>query len=448
MAEFQTHFECYAYKILKNIHKEIQLHHYEHKLILGKCNILYININSIQNKLDDLEINIHNITQKYKNQVIHIIALTEIRLQEHLTQYYNIPHYASYFQTRSDGHGGCALFIHDSITSNLIEKKSIQNIEFITVSIIELNVSITVVYKQPAVEVNLFIDTFKSIIGNKKNIIVVGDFNINILKDLNSTRRFIDTIVANGFIILNKVKETAATRIAHRTQSNERIITTRTIIDLFITDRIDFAYKLSQVETPLSDHNEMLLSIDNKKANSFVTIDSQISIQKVNYREYNDELFDFLSDANIDSFGDLITGLQECINNNTQNLIISRKVNPEKPWITEKILNLLNERKRYFLLRSKSPSNEYLNNKYNEICEQIKKERYVERTNYNSSAINNNLNNPKQMWNKLNEIIFNKKNTAKPVPILNLTNGTTTTNRSLIANTLNTYFKDVGKCHY
>lgn len=445
MAEIQANSECYAYKILKNLQKEIQLHHYEHKLILGKCNILYININSIQNKLDDLEINIQNITQKYTNQVIHIIALTEIRIHEHLTQYFNIPHYASYFQTRPDGHGGCALFIHNSISSNLIEKKSFQNIEFITLALIELNASITVVYKQPTVEANLFIEIFKTLIENKRNMIIVGDFNINILKDLNSTRRFIDTVVANGYVILNKVTETAATRVAHRTHSNARTITTRTIIDLFITDRVDFDYKLSQMETPLSDHNEMLLSVDNKKANSFVTIESQISIQKINYNEYNNALHNFLSDTRIDSFNDLISGLKECVNNNTQNLLISRKLNPDKPWITEKILNLINERKRYFLLLNKSPANEYLSNKYNELCEQIKKERYVQRTNYNSSAINNNLNNPKQMWKKLNEIIFNKKNTAKPVPILNQMNNVSTTNRTLIANELNNYFKDVGK---
>lgn len=200
----------------------------------------------------------------------------------------------------------------------------------------------------------------------------------------------------SGYTILNRINEAAATRIAQRVYNNERAITTRTIIDLFITDRTNYAYNLSQVGTPLSDHNQMLLSIDNIKANDFVTIESQVSIQKVNNNDYNNELHTFLSESNVDSFSDLISGIKDCLDNNTQNLTITRKSNPEKPWITEKILSLMEERKRYFMLRNKSPSNEFLINKYNEICETINKERYTERTKFNSTAINNNLNNPKK----------------------------------------------------
>lgn len=104
----------------------------------------------------------------------------------------------------------------------------------------------------------------------------------------------------------------------------------------------------------------------------------------------------------------------------------------------------MDERKRYFLLRKKSPTNENLNSKYDSICDQKKKKK-MSRYNFNSRTINKNINKPKQMWKELNQIIYNKFSQKKTVPALNTTNGTTTVNRIEIANTLNIYFKNVGK---
>lgn len=437
--------ECYAFKAMENIHREIELKHFKHKLILGKFNILYLNINSIRNKLDELEINIQNIIKTNSQNFIHVIALTEVRVQEHLTKYFNIPYYTSFFQTRYDGHGGCALFIHDGINCSLVEKKSVHNIELLSVHLTALNSTLTVVYKQPSVDNELFLHTLESFIVNKRNQFLIGDFNVNLLNDSNITRRFTDMLISNGLFVLNKITVSDATRTAARVHSNERSTSSRSVIDLFITDNINFAYKLSQIKNTLSDHNEMILSLDNRTNNNFISIDDQILVQKINYEEYNNELHGFLTNTNIRTFDQLIKGLQSLKDKHTQTKNINRKINPDKPWITESILALINERKRYFMLHNKSPTNVFLRNKYNEICESIKRERYLARTNYNSSEINKNINNPKQMWQKLNEIIYNKKNVTKTVPILLTASGNETSDRSAIANTLNIFFRDVGK---
>lgn len=67
------------------------------------------------------------------------------------------------------------------------------------------------------------------------------------------------------------------------------------------------------------------------------------------------------------------------------------------------------------------------------------------RTKYNSEIINKNLNNPEKMWCALNEIIYNKKRSKNTIKALYSHNGNTTTNMSVICDTFNTYFKDVGK---
>lgn len=112
----------YAYKTLNNIQNQIKLNYIKNKLVAGKFNLMYLNINSLYNKLDDLESAIAEFTRNDSKKTIHFIALTEVRLQEQQAKYFNLPHYTAFFCTRPDGYGGCALFVHDTLGSNIIEK--------------------------------------------------------------------------------------------------------------------------------------------------------------------------------------------------------------------------------------------------------------------------------------------------------------------------------------
>lgn len=103
--------DCYAFKSLNEQHRNIEIKHFNNKLMFGKVNLLYLNINSILNKLDDLQIHLHEILLKNKKKTIHMIALTEVRLHDNITPYFNLPLYTSFYSTRSDGYGGCALFV-------------------------------------------------------------------------------------------------------------------------------------------------------------------------------------------------------------------------------------------------------------------------------------------------------------------------------------------------
>lgn len=435
--------DCYAAKVLKPIHSLLKLKHINHKLSMGKFNILYLNINSIAHKLDELEIHIHNIING-SNKIIHCIALTEVRIHEYQTSFFNIPSYTSFFCTRNDGYGGCALFVHDSINAHLIDKQSIGNIEFLTVKLIELSSEIIVVYKQPAVSNEVFGDLFNKYISNKKFFIMLGDMNLNLLIDSHTVKQYIDCITSNGSVILNSVTEIFATRIANRSFNN-RTTTSKTIIDHIVSDCIRFSFNLSYCDTPLSDHRELLLSVDNHKSADFVQTEKTISYFKLDYDNYNNDIDDFLTHRDINSFDLLIDGIKHCRDKNIRSITYTRKSNPQKPWITNELISLINQRRRYFLLRKKSPTNEYLIMKYNSICDLIKKKRNYSKYNFNSQTLNKNINKPKQMWRELNHIIFNKISQKKVVPVLNKSNGISTMDRTEIANTLNDYFKHVGK---
>lgn len=159
--------ENYAKTALEQFQNEINIKYYYNRIVRDKFNLLYININSIRNKLDELELLILEINKKESKNTVHLIALTEIRINEHETQFYNLPHYTLHACARGTGQGGCALYVHETLASTTIDMKSINNIEFLSVNIISLSTVITVVYKQPKVNDDVFIDTLNSYIENK-----------------------------------------------------------------------------------------------------------------------------------------------------------------------------------------------------------------------------------------------------------------------------------------
>lgn len=79
-------------------------------------NMIYLNINSIKNKLFDIE----EIANQNKKKLVHFIALTETRITDNDIDLFNIPNYRSFFSNRGDGYGGAALYIHESLDCNLI----------------------------------------------------------------------------------------------------------------------------------------------------------------------------------------------------------------------------------------------------------------------------------------------------------------------------------------
>lgn len=434
-------------KTVTNMQKNINLIHQFDKIKMSNLNIYYININSIFNKLDDLELHLNSLSLNNNNKIIHILALTEIRIHEHQTPYFNIPHYTPFFCTREDGHGGCALYVHESISCCLTEKKSLNYVNHITVNLLDLSFSIMVVYKQPAVSPELFIEMMHELIENKRDVIVVGDMNIDLLSETVASKAYTNVVLSNGLFILNKIAQSAATRIGKRI-IDEQIHISKTIIDHILSDCIDFSYNISICESELSDHHEIMIAIDNAPNISTNHTNTTTQIKKLNHSNFNRDLIRLLNSENTTSLNHLINGLKQCTNNN---LSVETKINPSslnKPWINEALISLINERNRYYRLHKKNPSNAYCHNKFHELNSIIKNKKKSMRADYNSRLINKNTNNPKMMWKHLNQIIYNKSSENPHCKALCDENNDPVMDSITIANIFNNYFKNVGKSLY
>lgn len=146
-----------------------------------KYNLLYININSLLNKLCDLEILIEQ--HRKIGIVIHFIALTEVRLDDDTCIYFNIDGYNAFFCNKQMNSGGVALFCLDTMVCSPLMRMNISGVDILGVSVANVNISLLVVYKQPTVSSAIFLPIMDCILDKYHKCIIVGDLNVDLLKN-------------------------------------------------------------------------------------------------------------------------------------------------------------------------------------------------------------------------------------------------------------------------
>lgn len=124
--------------------------------------------------------------------------------------------------------------MRDKICSTLIFEEEFEKSNFLCVNLPKQGLNIVGVYRSHDTNVNEFLSRIDTITSKFVNSIMLGDFNLDLL-NLNSRDivNYNNTLLNNGFIPLNKISETYATRIGR---------TSKTVIDHFITDLVKFTY--------------------------------------------------------------------------------------------------------------------------------------------------------------------------------------------------------------
>lgn len=196
-------------------------------------NLIYWNANSIRNKIYTIENEIH--LHSNSNKTIHFIAITETRISQHQTDFYNIQNYNAFFNCRDDSYGGVALYVHESIDCNLIESAEENKINYLIVRIPEIRSCIAVVYKKPSVSFTVFSSVLTKILTKTNRVILIGDTNINIQKVNTQTSQYQTLIQSLGCHLLNSSDNRYATRINKHINARH---TTSSTIDHVITNTI------------------------------------------------------------------------------------------------------------------------------------------------------------------------------------------------------------------
>lgn len=120
------------------------------------ANIYLINARSIKNKFDEIE----TIPDVYNNP--DIIVITETWLNPNNENTFNINNYTAEFNSRDSGGGGIALYIKNDVEYSLVANKTINKIQFITITTGDNNNFLTLIYKPPQITMSTLKKTLES----------------------------------------------------------------------------------------------------------------------------------------------------------------------------------------------------------------------------------------------------------------------------------------------
>ena len=233
----------------------------------GTLNIFHQNARSIlsEGRKEEIDILLDSI-----NNPFHILAFTETWLKldncetvifkdyEHIYKIRPIDHI---FDMKESG-GGLSIFIKKHIQFKVREDLTVMEsfIETLFIEVPHKNKTylIGVIYRIPGTNIELFNEKINNLIEpirNNYEIILVGDFNICLLKDNNHTQAFRNCMQANS--LFPTILE--ATRVACVSRNGINHIT-RTLIDnIFINDKLK--HKSGLIYSSITDHYPIFLSL-------------------------------------------------------------------------------------------------------------------------------------------------------------------------------------------
>ena len=419
-------------------------------------NTFHLNISSLPAHVTKLQ----NLLSEC-NVDFDIIGISESRLiknKKHLINI-NLPNYNIEHCATESTCGGTLLYIKNDIKYKIRNDLKIYKSEELESVFIEIinknskNIIVGCLYRHPSMkDINEFNDQFFNVLSEKllseknKHIILMGDFNIDLLKVESDTKisDFLEQVYATSL----KPNITAPTRINTRS---------KTLIDnIFSTETGENSFS-GNILTSISDHLAQFLlfpmkAYEKQKAETY----------QRNFKNFNE--VDFLNDANRLKWNSVLELNKNNTNRSfdkfyetTEKLLdvyapITRLSKAEtklssKPWITNGIFNAIKKKNKIYkkFLRAKSEINRTrLYSEFKKYRNKINNLIKVSKAKHYQNFFVSHKNNLFKTWQGVRSIININKNTKKTVNCLNI-NGKEETDPFHISNSLNTFFTTVAK---
>ena len=425
--------------------------------------ILSLNCQSLQSKFDQLQV----YTKLFNESdcPFSIICLQETWLKDNSdTSLLQLEGYSFVYATSScSAHGGVAMYIRNSFEYKVLNSIGDRNIWdglFVEISFsIDNNrkkVVIGNIYRPPRniaenyTTFNNDMDELLTSMQRTRDIILVGDFNIDLLKlhQKQYVKEFFDTMTANGLL----PKITLPTRLTD---------TNGTLIDnCFVKITDNFSETTSGIlYHNISDHQPYFISLDYLKARqtnrNLITYYSNSQEAKLNFKNeiaqtLNSTIFENLlnNDPN-ENYNLLDDMLQQALDKHMPIKVVkaNKYKHKKNSWITQGIMRSIKFRdKLYKKLKSTNPNSETYNvykinlQTYNRILRQ--NIRLAKKTFYHS-CFEKFKRDVKNTWIMIKNILNEKRN-VKKIPKYFHINNVNVSDPTLIANKFNEYFTEIG----
>ena len=271
-------------------------------------------------------------------------------------------------------------------------------------------------YRVPDTNVNLFIEKYNEIVEQLKTnyeLVLVGDFNIDLLKDDISKNSFMLCLQSNYLVPVI----TKATRLASKVNDNGIVVTSATLIDnVFI--KANTRHISGVIETIISDHFSIFTSIPltAKETNKNTEIKYR-SINDFNQRKFNYQLThsNIFNIFNVNDGQVAFSMFFETFNNLYDRYfpITSKTLSTkdlEKPWINDVIKKRMSIRDKLHKLSVKN----YVPRKtYTDFRNKLTKQMVEAKAKYYEKEFKDNENNIKETWSIINSALKSKSKDSK-----------------------------------
>lgn len=414
-------------------------------------NIMHINCRSIKQNFDEIGSLINTCNS---NKLIDICAVTETWLSDSDSQFYKICNYDFVTRCRPGRRGGgVGFYIRNGLLYNIITDLCFifDYIECLTVEVTIGSVTFTIacIYRPPNSSLVNFQDQLNIILNSKQftrkngNYIILGDFNLDLLKheNHNPTNNFLSLMNQHFFLPLTLYP----TRIAEFS---------KTLIDNIFVSTASFKCKSCIVYTDISDHLPIVASFahEDQKHPSINSGNVSVSrhvdffcvrenLKNIDWNPFNADCQQSTSPNLLsESFTKMITNV---IDSHTEikNIKKSKSKTPFQPWMSKGLLKSRNRKNVLYkqFLKNPGPNNKALYASYSKFfkkcCRKAKEKYFTDK--FAACAGNSRL-----LWKTINESL--NKSQSKPLENISLQdNGNLITDKKQCSELLNKYFSAI-----
>lgn len=396
---------------------------------MGKYNILYLNINSLRENLEELEFILK------ERPGIFFIVLTGIKISQQQNATFNIHNYRAHFNNRGDGKAGVALYVHQSMISTEIINNYTENVHQLAVQIHSLGIKLGVIYTESETKKEIALQMYNEMIQKQRNLILFADIDIDLMDRYNShTSQYFRDISNQNFAILNN--KTFGTKMVR-----SQIIRSESLVDHIVTDLKSFDYTVSLSDVVFSDHKQIMLGFNDHSPQNikFYTAPKKFAQREIDTEKYSSLLA--RTNINTNNFNDFIEILFSIREQSWKMVFKDNTLDSMHPWHNQEISDLIHKRNDYFKLLQDEPQSRYLQAQFNELMHQVSNLFTSLRSKCNGQRINECENDPRKMKKIISQIIENKNAEDERINAIRAANGEILTIPKQIANCFNGYFK-------
>ena len=386
--------------------------------------------------------NISEVAFLLQHSRLDILAITETHLSESIDD--NEVLIDGYCIKRLDRKsrkgGGVAFLYRNNLDIRDVPKYHDDNLEALWIELVLYSQRLLLgcIYRPP--DCNIFYDNFRIIIEKvwlkRKNVIITGDFNSDLLSDNGNSRKLIQLL--NSFNYKNMIKKPT------RTTEN-----TNTLLDLLIVSNSSKIHASGVIDYAIADHKFIYAIYDLKLKRTNPSIITSQSFKNVDESQLKEDLehapwWACLTFEDVDDISWAWEVMfKDIINDHATTRQVKIKRN-SLPWMTSAIRKEMNKRYKLLKLCDGSPQTANYWTEYKKIRNKVSKMLKKAEVEYWSEKFANS-GSSKEFWKNVNQVTGKSKNKKMSIGVLKDSNNNEIADDSEKATLINSYFCNIGK---